>query len=79
MRSFLASLLATRKPLTFLRWSPCSWMTCPSSVSSTTVPLQQNSVHRNSRNERQQDLILEGKVMVCGGRQAQQVDHAGCT
>ena len=33
----------TRKVDAFLRWSPCSWMTCPSSVSSTTVPLQQNS------------------------------------
>lgn len=46
MRSFLAMLLLVRKVDAFLRWSPCSWMTCPSSVSSTIVPLQQNSARR---------------------------------
>ncbi len=44
MRSFLTSFSAVRKVWTFLRWSPWSWITWPSSGSSTTVPLQQNSV-----------------------------------
>ena len=35
-----------KKSAIFLRWSPCTWMTWPSSSSSTTVPLQQYSFFR---------------------------------
>ena len=41
--AFLTILLSTRNADALTRWSPCSWMIAPSSASSTTVPLQQNS------------------------------------